>query len=285
MQKEQKEFWLLRLNKSELYVLGQTLSQQWATQLKQEAFMDGLVLFMTQWMHFAPSSCPIQRDAANQQPLFIVFKQRIPAAFKSRCSFVMARANHRETAPTASLYHYTKTFPTETIKRMDTTRRGGTVCRSLFGPVDHEQLRRELKLKLKEITEQDSHRWNFNFQTQTPLPGGFQWEEIPANSAASFYQEFTSHKLDACTSSTEDHERLSSREESSGTDQENCSRISNTRKCPAEVTPVRSKRALSKQIAKPRNNTRITGEDQALQIQNACVSSTCVHTYCVLMKK
>ncbi|XP_070761400.1 cyclin dependent kinase inhibitor 1Ca [Enoplosus armatus] len=141
---------------------------------------------------------------------------------------------------------------------MDPIRRRESVCRSLFGPVDHEQLRRDLKLKLKEITEQDGRRWNFNFQTETPLPGRFQWEEIPADCAAALYQESAQPKDAVCASDTEEGVRLSDREESAGTDQENCSSISNTHKCPAEVTPVRRKRTLSKPAAKPRNNARIT---------------------------
>ncbi|XP_070823406.1 cyclin dependent kinase inhibitor 1Ca [Chaetodon trifascialis] len=140
---------------------------------------------------------------------------------------------------------------------MNPIRRRESVCRSLFGPVDHDQLRRDLKLKLKEITEQDSRRWNFNFQTETPLPGRFQWEEIPADCAAALYQEPAQLK-DAVCSHTEDDDRLSDREEGAGTDQENCSSISNTRKRPAEVTPVRRKRTLPKLAAKPRDNARIT---------------------------
>lgn len=143
---------------------------------------------------------------------------------------------------------------------MNPVRRRESVCRSLFGPVDHDQLRRELKLKLKEIGEQDSRRWNFNFQTETPLPGRFQWEEIPSDSAAALYQESGSN--------TEDDDRLSDREGSTGTDQENCSSISNTHKRPAEVTPVRRKRTLSKPAAKPRNNARITGEEQVYRVSS-----------------
>lgn len=131
---------------------------------------------------------------------------------------------------------------------MDPIRRRESVCRSLFGPVDHDQLRRDLKLRLREITEQDSRRWNFNFQGETPLPGRFQWEEVPARPQ---------------------DDRLSDREESSGTDQENCSGVSNARKCPAEATPVRRKRTRSRPAAKPRSNARITGEERE------CVSSSC----------
>ncbi|KAG7482070.1 cyclin-dependent kinase inhibitor 1B-like [Solea senegalensis] len=130
-----------------------------------------------------------------------------------------------------------------------------SVCRSLFGPVDHDQLRRDLKQKLREMTEQDSRRWNFNFHTDTPLPGRFTWEEIPADCAAAVYQE-PAQPRDSIPALTEDdggdNGRLSEREEGAGTDQENCPRISN--KCPAEVTPVRRKRSLSK----TRSNARIT---------------------------
>lgn len=141
---------------------------------------------------------------------------------------------------------------------MNPIRRRESVCRSLFGPVDHDQLRRDLKQRLKEITEQDSRRWNFNFQSDTPLPGRFQWEEIPADCTAVLYQESAQLKDSVC----EDDDRLSDREESAGTDQENCSSISNTHKCPAEVTPVRRKRTHSKSAPKPRSNARITGEQQ-----------------------
>ncbi|XP_029000184.1 cyclin-dependent kinase inhibitor 1Ca isoform X2 [Betta splendens] len=110
-----------------------------------------------------------------------------------------------------------------------------SVRRSLFGPVDRDQLRAELKLRLQQICEQDSRRWNFNFQAETPLPGRLQWEEIPAGCAASFYREPTPPSA----SKSEDDERLS------GRDQENCSRISNA-KCAAAATPVRRKRTLPK---------------------------------------
>nr|XP_020464482.1 cyclin-dependent kinase inhibitor 1-like [Monopterus albus] len=168
----------------------------------------------------------------------------------------MIRAGHKETATRAASLTLGRLFqpklhPCYYSRRMDPTRRREPVCRSLFGAVDHEQLRRDLKLKLKEISEQDIRRWNFNFQTDTPLPGRFQWEEIPAHCAAAFYQKSAQLKDAVCSPNTEDDDKLSDSEESAGTDQENCSRISNTHKCPAEVTP-------SKQPAKPRSNTPIT---------------------------
>ncbi|NXI48435.1 CDN1C inhibitor, partial [Galbula dea] len=52
------------------------------------------------------------------------------------------------------------------------------VCRSLFGPVDHEELGRELRNRLREMGEDDQRRWDYNFQTDTPLPGPgrLRWE-------------------------------------------------------------------------------------------------------------
>lgn len=131
------------------------------------------------------------------------------------------------------------------------SRRAESVRRSLFGPVDHEQLRRELRQRLKEMSEQDSRRWNFNFQTDTPLDGRFQWEEVPPDSAAALYQE------SADRPGTDTQDRLSA------ADQENCSSISNTRLRPAEETPVRRKRARSRSVDKSGGKcARITGEER-----------------------
>ncbi|XP_008286112.1 cyclin-dependent kinase inhibitor 1B-like [Stegastes partitus] len=138
-------------------------------------------------------------------------------------------------------------------------RRRDAVRRSLFGPVDHEQLRRDLKLKLQQISEQDSRRWNFNFEADAPLPGRFQWEEMPAHCAAPFYRDCAQRKDAVCSPEPEHGDAPSDQEEGAGTDQENCSSISNTtHKCPAEVTPVRRKRTLSRAAAKPRSDARIT---------------------------
>ncbi|XP_061466152.1 cyclin-dependent kinase inhibitor 1C [Rhineura floridana] len=65
------------------------------------------------------------------------------------------------------------------------------VCRNLFGPVDHDELNRELKSKLREICEDGQKRWDYNFQTETPLagPGRLQWEEMEGDSVPAFYRE------------------------------------------------------------------------------------------------
>ncbi|XP_053291692.1 cyclin-dependent kinase inhibitor 1Ca [Pleuronectes platessa] len=153
---------------------------------------------------------------------------------------------------------------------MTSISRRESVCRSLFGPVDQEQLRRDLRQRLREMSEQDSRRWNFNFQAETPLPGRFQWEEIPSDCAAAFYLEPAEPREAVGAPVTGDEDGSSAgaaggdggggaddRGGSAGTNQENCPRILNTKR-PAEVTPVRRKRSLSKPAAKPRNYARIT---------------------------
>ncbi|XP_018620930.2 cyclin dependent kinase inhibitor 1Ca [Scleropages formosus] len=62
-------------------------------------------------------------------------------------------------------------------------------CRSLFGPVDHDELAREMKSKLREISERDRRRWNFDFDTDTPLRGQFEWEEASVDAVPVFYRD------------------------------------------------------------------------------------------------
>ncbi|KAM8750586.1 cyclin-dependent kinase inhibitor 1C [Acanthopagrus latus] len=64
-----------------------------------------------------------------------------------------------------------------------------SVCRNLFGPVDHEELSRDMKTKMREISERDQQRWNFNFETNTPLDGDYEWEEVPVEKTPVLYQD------------------------------------------------------------------------------------------------
>ncbi|CAL8244307.1 unnamed protein product [Lota lota] len=138
----------------------------------------------------------------------------------------------------------------------------GGVCRKLFGPVDHDQLSRDLNQLLDEMAEQDQRRWNFSFKTDEPLPGKYQWDTIPSDCSASFYQESTSEAgKDAVTEEINAQKSCLEDEETKAclakTNRENCSSISNTLKFPCEVTPVRRKRTNA-QIKAPQDNTHIT---------------------------
>ncbi|XP_062451272.1 cyclin-dependent kinase inhibitor 1 [Rhea pennata] len=52
------------------------------------------------------------------------------------------------------------------------------VCRNLFGPVDHDQLQNDFQDLLRRQLEEAQHRWNFDFETDTPLEGRFKWERV-----------------------------------------------------------------------------------------------------------
>uniref|UniRef100_A0A8P0TQ92 Cyclin-dependent kinase inhibitor 1C n=2 Tax=Canis lupus familiaris TaxID=9615 RepID=A0A8P0TQ92_CANLF len=66
-----------------------------------------------------------------------------------------------------------------------------SACRSLFGPVDHEELSRELQIRLAELSAEDQRRWDYNFQQDVPLrgPGRLQWTEVDSDSVPAFYRE------------------------------------------------------------------------------------------------
>lgn len=68
-----------------------------------------------------------------------------------------------------------------------------SVCRNLFGPVDHDELSRDMKDKMREISERDQQRWNFNFEANTPLDGDYKWEAVPVDKSPEFYQEESVH--------------------------------------------------------------------------------------------
>ncbi|KAM9753400.1 uncharacterized protein ACNS7B_006691 [Menidia menidia] len=63
------------------------------------------------------------------------------------------------------------------------------VCRNLFGPVDHDELSRDVKAALREVSERDQQRWNFNFEANAPLDGDYEWEEVPVDNAPAFYRD------------------------------------------------------------------------------------------------
>lgn len=77
---------------------------------------------------------------------------------------------------------------------------GTTVCRNLFGPIDHDELNQEMKSKLLEISERDQRKWNFNFEAETPLAGAYKWEECPVDTAPVFYQESVEENRSVATS-------------------------------------------------------------------------------------
>ncbi|KAL6464186.1 hypothetical protein MHYP_G00265030 [Metynnis hypsauchen] len=65
----------------------------------------------------------------------------------------------------------------------------GPARRSLFGPVDREQLQAEYRDALRKDVEDASRRWGFDFVSEKPLQGGdFQWEGVPGARVPALYR-------------------------------------------------------------------------------------------------
>lgn len=63
-----------------------------------------------------------------------------------------------------------------------------SACRSLFGSVDHEELKRDLKGHLREMEEAASVKWGFDFANHTPLSNSrFDWEPVDCRDIPAFY--------------------------------------------------------------------------------------------------
>ncbi|KAI3371122.1 hypothetical protein L3Q82_023753 [Scortum barcoo] len=63
-----------------------------------------------------------------------------------------------------------------------------SACRSLFGSVDHEELKRDLKGHLREMEEAASAKWGFDFANHTPLANDrLEWELVDCRDVPGFY--------------------------------------------------------------------------------------------------
>lgn len=63
-----------------------------------------------------------------------------------------------------------------------------SACRNLFGPVDHEELKKDFQRQLKAMEDASTDAWNFDFSSHTPRADGrFQWEAMDIRSVPGFY--------------------------------------------------------------------------------------------------
>ena len=55
-----------------------------------------------------------------------------------------------------------------------------TVCRNLFGTVNHDEIREELNKQNTRTLQEKRLEYNFDFEREVPLqPGRYLWEKIP----------------------------------------------------------------------------------------------------------
>ncbi|KAK2867718.1 hypothetical protein Q8A67_025835 [Cirrhinus molitorella] len=79
-----------------------------------------------------------------------------------------------------------------------------SACRNLFGPVDHEELKKDFQQQLKAMEDASADEWNFDFSTHTPRTDGrYQWEALDIRSVPGFYSRSVRGKgsnLHVCSS-------------------------------------------------------------------------------------
>ncbi|XP_008314102.1 cyclin-dependent kinase inhibitor 1D [Cynoglossus semilaevis] len=67
----------------------------------------------------------------------------------------------------------------------------GPLRRNLFGPVDHQQLDKDLKRLLSVALEEANKRWNFDFQKDKPGEGSnIEWEALRCQDVPAFYHSY-----------------------------------------------------------------------------------------------
>lgn len=78
-----------------------------------------------------------------------------------------------------------------TLERVDsrsTDHSKATVCRNLFGHVDHEEFKRDCKEQMQEMARASTETWSFDFANNEPLPDGkFEWSEVDGSAVPEFY--------------------------------------------------------------------------------------------------
>lgn len=79
-----------------------------------------------------------------------------------------------------------------------------SVCRQLFGPVNHEQMRADLLREKRKLCDENTRAWNFDFENGIPLVGRYVWERICSN----LTREKPVSSLSDCVSETGSNERL-----------------------------------------------------------------------------
>lgn len=105
--------------------------------------------------------------------------------------FVFLRVRERRSCrPGRKMSNVRVSNGSPSLERMD-ARQGEhpkpSACRNLFGPVDHEELTRDLEKHCRDMEEASQRKWNFDFQNHRPLEGKYEWQEVEKGSLPEFY--------------------------------------------------------------------------------------------------
>ncbi|KAK7890888.1 hypothetical protein WMY93_022851 [Mugilogobius chulae] len=77
-----------------------------------------------------------------------------------------------------------------------------SACRNLFGAVDHEELKRDLKGHLREMEADARDKWGFDFAANTPLANGtgrITWELVDCRTVPDFYTRQPHREKGVCS--------------------------------------------------------------------------------------
>ncbi|XP_033888163.1 cyclin dependent kinase inhibitor 1Bb isoform X2 [Acipenser ruthenus] len=93
-----------------------------------------------------------------------------------------------------------------TLERMDARQSDHpkpSACRTLFGTVDHEELKSDLKGHLQALEGASCARWNFDFANHKPMkPGRYEWEIVDDKEVPGFYTRIHPSSKRMCSSTT-----------------------------------------------------------------------------------
>ncbi|XP_052575416.1 cyclin-dependent kinase inhibitor 1B [Peromyscus californicus insignis] len=117
----------------------------------------------------------------------------LPSLRHSLKSFVYCRARAEavvHTRPGRKMSNVRVSNGSPSLERMDARQAEHpkpSACRNLFGPVNHEELTRDLEKHCRDMEEASQRKWNFDFQNHKPLEGRYEWQEVEKGSLPEFY--------------------------------------------------------------------------------------------------
>eukprot|EP00794_Sanderia_malayensis_P010918 gene10918-12078_t len=123
--------------------------------------------------------------------------------------------------------------------------RSRKVCRSLWGPVDHDKIREDLEREEKALSKELSQKWNFDFDNERPLKGRWSWSKQRKTAIAG------GPKSGPTTAATDAKRRRTGEEESSTKPMNSSNITAGTSKIVLKHVNKRKSTRQTKKLAKP----------------------------------
>lgn len=135
-----------------------------------------------------------------------------------------------------------------------------SACRTLFGPVDHEELKRELKGHLREMEADASAKWGFDFANNTPLSDGrMKWELVDCRDIPDFYSSRPRTEKGVCANRNNNVD-LNGNHNYVVSPGEDCDRSDGQMECTEQCTGMRKRHACHEHSTKSKRSHSSTEE-------------------------